>query len=62
MIYRSKRFIPCMLTLENRDEYVALKETIKEKMNAPTTVQVTYKHLSGTVSYTHLTLPTIYSV
>ena len=47
MIYRSKRFIPCMLTLENRDEYVALKETIKEKMNAPTTVQITYKHLSG---------------
>ena len=36
-----------MLTLENRDEYVALKETIKEKMNAPTTVQVTYKLLSG---------------
>jgi hypothetical protein len=36
-----------MLTLENRDEYVVLKETIKEKMNAPTTVQVTYKYLSG---------------
>jgi hypothetical protein len=47
MINKSKRFIPCMLTLENRDEYVVLKETIKEKMNAPTTVQVTYKHLSG---------------
>jgi hypothetical protein len=47
MINKSKRFIPCMLTLETRDEYLALKDTILETMSLSTVPQVKYKLLAG---------------
>ncbi len=47
MINKSKRYVPCMLTLETRDEYLALKDTIMQTMSLSTIPQVKYKLLSG---------------
>ncbi len=47
MINKSKRYVPCMLTLETREEYLALKDTILETMALSIIPQVRYKHLAG---------------
>ena len=47
MINKSKRYIPCMLTLETRDEYLALKDVIMEAMALSIITQGKFKHLSG---------------
>ena len=49
MINKSKRYVPCMLTLETRDEYLVLKDTIMETMALSIIPQVRYKLLAGII-------------